>query len=215
MNDFLQAPAIEALPAPPTIEHFLFEQPWPTMALLAILAILAWLLFRARKQQRLGVIVAVLLLACAGGIAILASRVTTDREVVLNRTVELIEATAKADTTALRDILDVDTAVLRSEGSIRRVLPPSRDTADILAQVDRYLKGQYSITSVKLPNRQATIDGRNTARSQVRVAVEADALSRTHYSWWRLHWARGTDGQWRCFEIEPLWIQFVGSSSGR
>lgn len=212
MNDFLQAPAVEALPAAPALERFLFEQPWPLIALLALVAIIALLAFRARGQIRRGLAVAAVPLVLAGGVYLLASRVVTDREAILLQTRELIDSTARADTAALARILS-DSATLRSEGAIRRVLPPVRDTGEILKQVDRYLAGQFVISHVSLPDRQAALDGPNTGRSQVRVAVESDTFSRTHYSWWRLHWERDTDGTWRCFEIEPLWIQLVGSAA--
>lgn len=213
MNDWLQAPTVEALPAAPAFERFLFEQPWPVSILLALLAILAWLAFRARGQRRRGSAVAAVLAALVLGVHALASSVTTDREAIVGRTVELIEATAAADVAALGGILASETT-LRSEGAIRRVLPTIRGTGEILGQVERSLGNQFRVTSVSMPDRQATLDGPNAGRSQVRVAVEAEAFSRTHVSWWRLHWERGPDGAWRCFEIEPLWIQLVGSASG-
>jgi hypothetical protein len=211
VNDFLQASDVEALPTPPLLERLLFEQPLIPVAALAVLAIIAAIAFARRNQRRRGLIVAAALAAAAAGLALLATLVTTDREVLLERTQALIAATAAVDTTPLTDLLSED-ASLRTAGSIARVLPDIETRGEILARAEGELRGRYRISSWEILDRQATLDGPNVARTQVRVGVEADQFSRTHYSWWRLHWERDPSGQWRCFEIEPLWIQFVGSN---
>ena len=217
MNDFLQAPAIEPLPSAPLLERFLFEQPLLPVIVLVLLAVVAVVAFAGRNQRTRGLILAGVLLALAGAVYLAASLVTTTRETLLERTQALIGATAEARTQTLRTLLTGD-ATLNTSGDIRRVLPPVEDVGELLDQVDRYLgnrpASQFTITGWATRDQQATVDGRNVARTLVRVGVDTYSFSRTHYSWWRLHWTLDDDDQWRCFEIEPRWIQFVGSADG-
>lgn len=211
MNDFLQAPAIEPLPPAPLVERFLFEQPLLPVIVLALLALVALVAFVGRGQRKRGLLVAGVLLAVSGGVFVTATLVTTTRETLLERTRALIGATAEADTGALRGLLS-DDASLNTSGDIRRVLPPIENVPELLDQVGRYLGREYTLSGWEILDQQATVDGPNVARTLVRVGVDADAFSRTHYSWWRLHWTLDANGGWRCFEIEPRWIQFVGSA---
>lgn len=155
--------------------------------------------------------VAGVLVALAGGVYLLSTLVTTEREVLLQRTEALIAATARVDDAALRDTLTED-ALLRTSGAIERVLRSIDGRAGIIDGARQNLQGRYRITEWEILDRQATIDGPNVGRTLIRVGADADGISRTHYSWWRLHWERGPDGRWRCFEIEPRWIQFAGSA---
>lgn len=211
VNDFLQAPSIEPLPPTPLMERFLFEQPLLPVAILALLAIIAAVAFAKRRQRTRGLIVAGVLLALAAGVYLTATMVTTDRETLLDRTADLIGSTAQAQTAVLPAML-TEEASLRTAGDIARVLPSVDGRDRILALVDQYLQSRYRVSTWKILDQQATIDGPNVGRTLIRVGVESNGFSRTHYSWWRLHWERGPDGVWRCFELEPLWIQLVGSA---
>jgi len=211
MNDFLQAPPIDPLPPTPVFERFLFEQPLLPVIALVLLAIVALVAFSGRGQRRRGLVVAGVLLVAAGAIYATASIVTTTREVLLQQTERLIAATATADTQTLSTLLSGD-ASLETSGAIARVLPSVESVPELLDGVDRYMGRQYTLSGWEILDRQATVDGPNVGRTLVRVGVDGDAFSRTHYSWWRLHWTVGPDGVWRCFEIEPRWIQFVGSA---
>ncbi|MFI4915919.1 MAG: hypothetical protein ACIAS6_05350 [Phycisphaerales bacterium JB060] len=211
MNELLQAPPITPLPPAPLLERFLLEQPLLPVIVLALLAIIAVVAFFGRSQRRRGLLVAGILIAIAGAVYATASLVTTEREHLQARTVELIGATAQADTAALQDLLTED-ASLRVTGELSRVLQPLDGREAILDAATYRLRGRYTIDGWSIRDSQATIDGPNVGRTLVRVGVDASSFSRTHYSWWRLHWERGPGGVWRCFEIEPRWIQFGGSA---
>lgn len=211
MNDLLQAGNIERLPPPPLLERFLFEQPLLPIAVLALLAIIAVVAFAGRNQRRRGLLVAGVLVAVAGGVYLASVLVTTDRETLLGRTEVAIGATAQVEIDAMREILTED-AYLRTAGAIARVQPSVEGRTEIIDLAARRLQSRYRVSQWEILDRQATIDGPNLGRTLVRVGVDVDGFSRTHYSWWRLHWERGPDGVWRCFELEPLWIQFVGSA---
>lgn len=211
MNELLQAPTIEALPPAPLLERFLFEQPLLPMAVLALLALIAVIAFASRNQRRRGVLVAVVLVALAGGVYLLATLVTTEREELLERTEALIGATANVDRAAMGGLLTED-ASLRTTGALERVLASIDGRDSIISRASQSLEGRYRVNTWEILDRQATTDGPNVGRTLVRVGVDVDGFSRTHYSWWRLHWERGPDGQWRCFELEPLWILGGGSA---
>lgn len=211
MNDLIQAPSIQPLPSPPLIERFLFEQPLMPVMVLAVIAIVAAVAFARLGRRRRGLLVAGVLAAIAGGVYVTASLVTTQRERLLEQTEALIGAAATLDIATLQGLLSED-ARLATSGDIARVLPSIDGRADIIDQAERSLRGQARISDWQIRDRQATIDGPNVGRTLVRVGVDGDAFSRTHYSWWRLDWEMGPDGQWRCYVVDPRWIQFVGSA---
>ncbi len=211
MNDLIQAPSIQPLPSPPLLERFLFEQPLLPVIVLAVLAIVAAIAFARLGQRRRGVLVASVLAVLAGAVFATAALITTERERLLERSEELIGATAAVDTTALERMLSED-ARLQTSGDIERVLASIDGRGEIIDQAQSRLRHRFQINEWQILDRQATIDGPNVGRTLVRVGVDSDSFSRTHYSWWRLHWELDADGQWRCFEIEPRWIQFVGSA---
>jgi len=212
MNDLLQPPSIDPLPPSPLLERFLFEQPLLPAVILGLLAIVALVAFAGKGRRKPGLIVAGLLAVAAGAVYTTATMVTTTRETLLQRTESLIGATATADTGSLARML-TDDVVLNTSGDIARVLPSMDDGEAILGRVDQSLGNRFSIDHWTIADRQATLDGPNLGRTLVRVGVDAEVFSRTHYSWWRLHWVQDNDGQWRCFEIEPLWLQLVGSAA--
>lgn len=211
MNDLLQAPPIDGLPPAPLLERFLFEQPLLPVVVLGLLAVIAVIAFASRNQRQRGVLVAGVLALLAGGVYLVSTLVTTEREELLERTEVLIGAAASVDSVVLRDIL-TENASLRTTGAIERVLASIEGRTEIINRASQSLEGRYQVTEWEIVDRQATIDGPSVGRTLVRVGVDVDGFSRTHYSWWRLHWERGPDGQWRCFEIEPRWILGAGSA---
>lgn len=212
MNDLIQAHQIQPLPSPPLFEGFLFEQPLLPTVVLAVLAIVAAIAFARLGQRRKGFLVAGVLALLAGAVFATAALITTERERLLERTEALIGATATVDTATLQQML-ADSARLQTSGDIERVLAPIDGREEIIGRAESQLRNRFRINEWQILDRQATIDGPNVGRTLVRVGADSDSFSRTHYSWWRLHWELGPDGQWRCFEIEPRWIQFVGSAS--
>ncbi|MEO1278914.1 MAG: hypothetical protein AAFV77_08165 [Planctomycetota bacterium] len=212
MNDLLQPPPIEPLPPAPLLERFLLEQPLLPAIILGLLAVVAFIAFSNSGKRKVGLAVAAGLVLAAGAVYLTATLVTTTRETLLERTAELIGSTASADTAALARVL-TDDASLNSSGDLARTIPSIDNVPSILSRVDQALSREFVIDRWVLADRQATLDGPNTGRTLVRVGVDGSNFSRTHYSWWRLHWERGSDGEWRCYEIEPRWVQFVGSAA--
>ncbi len=212
MNDFLQPPPIDPLPQAPLFERFLFEQPVLPAVVLGLLAVVAFIAFSNTGKRKVGLAVALGLALAAGAIYTIAALVVTPRETLLERTEQFIGAAATADTAALARILS-DDARLNSTGDLARIQPSIDAIQPILDRVDQVVGRQFSIDRWVIADRQATLDGPNTGRTLVRVGVDSPTFSRTHYSWWRLHWERSDDGQWRCFEIEPRWIQFAGAAA--
>ncbi|GIW73734.1 MAG: hypothetical protein KatS3mg103_0256 [Phycisphaerales bacterium] len=210
MNDLLMPPPIDPLPAAPLWERWLFEQPLvPALALVLLSGVCLAVL--ARRNRRAAVALAGVLLLAAGGLALSAHLVTTTRERLLSRTAQLVHAVARADASALGELLAED-AQLKASGDLGRVLPRIEGRQALIGRIEQDLGGRYALERWAVHDAQATVDGPNVARTQVRVAVQPRAFDRPHASWWRLHWTRDQLGRWRCFEIEPRWIQLVGSA---
>ena len=81
---------------PPLLQSLLLEGPWPLVLTLVGTAAVLRLLAARRRQRRLDV-AALIALLLALGVYLLASIVTTNREQLLERTEQLVMATAPLD----------------------------------------------------------------------------------------------------------------------
>ncbi len=203
--------SVPRLPAPPWFESVLFESPWTiAVALVVVGGVLFWW-FNRVQQGRRG------LFALAGGVGLAAAlivtaqTVTTLRERLKARTVELVDAVARADQVAMEAMLAPDV----------RVSVFGRDrgfTAEsIVRWVDTMMRpgtGTYAVREHSESELGASIDGSNTARTQVRVRVTPESSPLPVGSWWRVHWRRdgtGADAPWRVTQIEVLQIDAVAA----
>ncbi|MEO1007718.1 MAG: hypothetical protein AAFX79_04080 [Planctomycetota bacterium] len=212
MNDVIAPPSFDPLPSGPLLSRFVLEQ--PLLPAIALLLVAIGVLLVQNRTGRLGArsLWALAPVALAGGVLAAGSLVQTERELLRERTRELIGAAADADTDRLRGLLAEDVS-LEVSGAIARVLQRVSGREDMLSAVDARLERQYPIEDWSVYNLQASLDGPGVARTQLRVRVEIRG-SLAHGSIWRLHWERDGDGPWRCFELEPMWIQGVGSFDG-
>lgn len=203
-------PTVPTLPRPPLLAHYVLEQPWPLVATLVVGGCLAAWLLNQRARARLGLAVGAGLVLLGAAVAIVGSAVTTTRETLIARTVDLIAATARADTAALNSILARDVS-LRFYTTSRRY---SRD--ELLGLVRRYPGEQYPVESHRQESLSASVDGPNAARTQVRAITHS--TSATIYnvpvgSWWRVEWRREADGEWRVSGLECLQIDGLPAGS--
>ncbi len=199
-------PQIVPLPEPSLPERYLFEAPMVPAVVLAIAAIVLFFILNARGKLRAGAIAAVVLLALAGGLWAMAASVVTPREALISRAREVVDATATADTAALRPML-AEGVEVRVGGQLRY----TRSGRDIvLGLVEEYPGGSASIESHRLAEWQAVIDGPGAARTQLRLRHSGAGVPSA--SWWRLHWRRDApDSPWIVDRIEPLWLAGIGN----
>lgn len=210
---------VPRLPTPAPAVYYTLENPWPLGIALILASVLAYALLNARSRFKMAKVVAALLLLCGIGVIIAGSIITTEREVLREQTRALVDLTAKADTTQLRDMLQ-ETASVLAFG----VVPGPRGRDAILDAVrvnlgERYPIGEHSVGSV-----QACLDGKNVARTQVRVWVKPTEDQKLYDvstgAWFRLDWQRdplaerGQFGPWRVSRITVMQIDGLGTREG-
>lgn len=204
------------LPSPAPAVYYTLENSWPLGLALILASVLAFALLNARSRFKMAKIVTVLLVLGGIGVIIAGYTVKTEREVLREKTRELVELTAKADTAGLRDMLQ-ETARVLAFG----IVPGPRGREEILDSVrtnlgERYPIGEHSIGSV-----QASIDGKNVARTQVRVWVKPRDDQKLYDistgAWFRLDWQRdplpqpGAFGPWKVSKITVMQIDGLGT----
>lgn len=192
------------LPSPPRLAHWLFENPWPPSITLIALAVIVFVLLNARGQAKQGMGIGAGLLAIAAACIGTAFLVTTDRERVAARTVELIGATATADLAALRPLLASDVGL----NVLGRPFPEEKE--GILGMVGLYMGGSYRVEQHTVSNITAHVDRLGSARTLARVRVEVDGF--TNRSWWRITWRKNAQGEWEARHIDGLQIDMVKPS---
>lgn len=207
---------VARLPSPAPAVYYTLENPWPLGVAMILASVLAFALLNARSRFKLAKVVTALLVLCGVGVIIAGLSVTTEREVLRSKTRDLVNLTAKADTTALRDMLQETSSVLAFG-----VIPGPRGREAILDAVrvnlgERYPIGEHSVGAV-----QATLDGKNVARTQVRVWVKPTDDQKLYDvatgAWFRLDWQRdplperGQFGPWRVSRITVMQIDGLGT----
>jgi hypothetical protein len=197
-------PQIAPLPQPSIPVRFALETPFPVIGVLLILGLGAVLVLNARARLRTGLVVLSVAALLAGGLGLLAGMVETPREVLQERTRELVDALAQLDQAGMRSVLHEDVAVqVRGARAFE-----GRDA--VIRGAQTRLGGSVSIESHAIPEVQAVIDGENAARTQARVRHTGTGVPPA--SWWRIDWYRASpESPWEAIRIEPLWISGVGN----
>ena len=206
LGELLQ-PQIPPLDEPPIWQQWLFESPTLPAIVLAVLGLILLLGLIQRAQPKQALIAFAIAIAAAGGIYATATVVQTEREMLKDRTADLINATATADLDALAPMLDKSA---RIEG-VRFIRFDGRDA--ILNATEEYLGGRYRVASHRINETQAQIDGANAARTQVAVAATPASDRRSVSGWWLINWQRDPrdpDAEWRVTRLELLHLSVPG-----
>lgn len=186
------------LPNPPLIEHYLLENPWPLVVVLAVGAMIAFTRLRAAGKPRHGALWGLILLIAGAGVWTLASWVQTGREAIARSTSALIGAAARADIPSLDALLSENLSLFRPGGGA------GLGKTDTLDRVQRDLGGPYRVREWAVLETQAMTDSASSGVTQVRVRVTLEAAGIPNISWWKIDWRRGEDGAWRAVTIEPV-----------
>lgn len=195
-------------PAPP-LERWVLEQPWPLVGLCLVGAMLCLVVLRPRIKGSIPLVGAGLLGLIAAGLGIAGTLLATDRERLRARSVELIDAVARVDAGSMSAIFAPGVR-LQTGLSIQQV-PRVVGRDALVDAVERTLGGPFAVKEHAVLEVQAQLDGRDVARTQVRVrATPSSAMYQVPaFSWWRLDWRR-SDQTWELTSIEPLAIWFAG-----
>lgn len=206
--------AVRPLAATPAIERILFEEPLPLILGFCVAGVAGFIWFnqRAKLRQAIAAIVIGLAFAAAGW---LASRiVTTPREAIRSAAATLVEATATGDGATLRGLVDPGVTVQSGNRDVPITLTQGVDAVVMLVNSTLGPSGRYPVQSAEIMENQATLDGPEVARSQVRVRVVQRSGSGFHtFAWVRVDWRR--DGNsWKARTIEPLAVWLPGANLG-
>ena len=206
------------LPAPPQLEHWLFERPLTSGGVLLAFAAISFLVFRARGRVREGGIIGGALLALAVGAALAGVLITTDRERIAERTERLIDAIAAGDVASAEGMLsdrlamnlgrdagqEAESVASRAGGGERveaggAGVSPDKRLA--LAGVALFGK-QIALSDRTTTLRRAAMDGRDSGRTQARITVTEPSMGFA-ITWWQFAWER-EGGVWRVRAIDLL-----------
>lgn len=166
------------------------------IGLLAV-AVVGLVVMNRRSQLRAGLVIAGLCLLGAGSLALTASRVTTDRELIASGTRRLIAAATMGDSKTVGEILSSDARLtLAGAGSF------SLDREELLAGVEA-LNDKVGLDGHRILDLTESVDGPNVGRSRVvvRVNLKEGGLA---FSSWEMLWRREGDTRWRLMRMECL-----------
>lgn len=193
-----QAPwaAPPQLPAPPEIQHWLFERPLTSGLVLLAIALIAVVGGRAQGRARYGRLVGAGIGALAGLVVLVSLLVTTDREKVHAATEAVMQAIRTGDAPGAEPFFADAVTFIAAGGAASVEKPWIMDTVDLFPD-------QLQIEGVKAPQRRVSVDGEGLARSQLQVRGGPSGAT-ANLTWWQFSWRRAEDGQWQIHGMDLL-----------
>lgn len=201
--------ALPALTETPLLEHWLYESPTLPAGLLALLAALAIFFTLKQPKKLVGILIAGVLLAAAAGLFLTARSVTTQREMLSERSARLVEAVARVDFPAVRALVRPDVRLGPSDNAdgLARSIPRISGILPLEGVMALRLREEGAfIGSHQVLETRAGMDAPNMGRTLVRVRVRGPSGELLGHSWWELEW-KLSGGDWLASRIEAIWIQ--------
>lgn len=205
--------ALPTLPETPILERLLFEAPLIPTGVLAVGVLIALSLAMKSQKRTPPLIAAGVMLVLAVVLPVVASMVTTEREVLAERAEEFVEAVATVDGTALQGVLTETVSLSPSDNAASvaaRYVPRIKGQDKIIAAVQgaqaRFGSPERFVSSHKVLETRAALESKNTGRTLVRVRVEGPGGEYLNHSWWDITWKRSNE-TWLASRIEAIWIQ--------
>lgn len=201
----LRLPTPPPLPAPPAVEHLLFESPWGLMAGAVALGVLAAGRLVRRGQTRLAGVAIVVAGVVSAGLALLARAVETPREQMAEGTRMLIAAVARSDTAAVRALMSDRCRLYVPFAPPAPPAPPEGlDANAIVSLIPGFLHRRWPLQELTILELQSQTTTRDRGRTQMCVRAVPEATGVPYVSWWLIHWARHSSGPWQVTTIEPV-----------
>lgn len=191
------------LPDPPFFEHHLLESPWALAATLALIGVVLFV-HGARRLNRRVVIVAGVSMLLGIGVVVLATFVTTTRELLIARTREMIAATAPLDLPRLRGFVASGAQLVGPDGS------PWLDAEEIFRELESATH-RFSIVAQDAGRLTAETPAPTLGRTSlhVRTTFGGRPPSAPIATDWVFTWEKQTDGRWRVTRLQ--WMLLQGS----
>lgn len=204
----LQGPSadqVPPLPAAPTLELWLFEQPTALAIAAAVLgvALAAGLISRGKRGP--GYLALAVGLALAAGLVVTGRLVETPRETIRGRSADLAVATASGDAASASAILDEGVSIrqpdFRFPANIERF---GRDA--VIAEIEAFADLR-AVATIQVLETRAAVESPRVGRTHIRIRALNNDGGWLGHSWWEIDWVKRGD-DWLAAEITPLWIQF-------
>lgn len=202
----IDPPQLPEVPKPAVWSVWLLEQPmWPAVALAVVGLVVAWVLLGRGKAAHAG-IAALAGLVLGGGVFVLGSAITTDRERLVEATAELVDVVARSDGPATRALLD-------DSARLYYMRAPAGLDADQIEQL--VANPPYGlVTSHTIKETRGGVDDRGVGRILVRVLVEVEGWNAPVPAWLRVDWRIEDGTPPRVLVIEPIWVSGDNSVRG-
>jgi hypothetical protein len=196
-----QASSYSVLPAPSAFEFYFFESPWQFLALLMVCGLV--LLYQANQvRSKRFMYWGSACIALGVLVLILATCVTTRREILIARTKDFINHTAPLNAPAILPFLTSDCAFYAS--------PQATTPTVTVKEVDNFAKGKVVdfIDAQSIVRLDVSIDSPTAGRSQLwlRTYVKASLMNGEALpvsSRWELQWVL-ENGVWKVASVRLL-----------
>ncbi len=206
---FAPPPTLPSLPAPPALQHALFENPIPPVIMAIALGLAAYAIASRLDRRKIGLVAVGGAVVLGGALVALSGAIQTNRERVQTRTRAIVGAIADVDIGAMDRILDPDARLF----AIGRGSGWSKDAIMDWVTTNLGSRSIYEVEDHRVGEIQAEIgpSGR-IARTRVHVTItpaQGSPFGLICMMTWQL-----VDAEtWVLIEIEPLWLQGWGEIS--
>lgn len=191
-------------PDPPLIEHYLFEDPLPLAAMLAVAAVVVFLAGGRMGKRKLQ-LAALIPLGLAGLTVLAAVLVETDRERILIESRRLVDAaTSPFDLVAVEQLTDPAFTMKTPDGKV--IIADGAKLAEAIKRAERSM----TIESNTITNHMQRIDSPGEGAvylaifSQTRGSLGQQAAPTR----WILRWKKTPDGAWHL--TGATWLEVAG-----
>ena len=185
---------------PPVLQSLFLESPWPVVITLMGVAAVLWVLATRRRERRLTIAAAVVVVMAVGAYA-LAAAVKTDREHLLDRTRQIVAATAPLDLLLMDGLIEPGASLSGDDGAVWMRYDQVRTELEGIVQ-------RFGIERQQVRSLAAEVRDGGGARTLFELRTTLGQGIGPRSSVWQLIWAKDAEEQWRVQGIQ--WLKFEG-----
>ena len=188
------------LDQPPLYHRLLLEQPLALVCgLLAVGLIL--LMHGLRSSAGRTVIVGASLIVLSAGVWVLAASVTTERERLVEQTIELVERARPEHLNRFQELFIAGAVLVGPDDSTWLQFE------QIFIQLEAALK-KHRLRKQIVREIHAGVDANGVGRSIFTVHTTTQTYEQPVRTQWRITWKMAPDGQWKVARVQ--WLKFQG-----
>ncbi len=198
----LEVPTPQPLDPGPLWMRMLLESPWYAGAILAVLAVVMYVVLNRLGKFATGVKIAGALVLLAAGFIVTATMVETQREKLKAVAMQLVGAVAAGNGSGVAGLLSDDAQL------VYHLSPEGLGKAEIVALVESRFSSDLRVKDWSVLESQATLDGPAAGRVQIKVRVVGAEWNVPNVSWWRIDLGRRGES-WVVKGISPIAVAGV------